>query len=70
MHYLTLKEQLMQAIEEASDPVLMEVLDFLQFLQAKQAEDAADIQSAREALATVATEGTVSWEALKADVGL
>jgi hypothetical protein len=67
---MTLKEQLMQAIEEASDPVLVEVLDFLQFLQAKQAEDAADIQAARESLATVSTEGTVSWETLRADVGL
>lgn len=67
---MTLKEQLILAIEEASEPVLVEVLDFLQFLQSRQGEDAADIQAARESLATVAKEGTVTWDAIKADVGL
>jgi hypothetical protein len=67
---MTLKELLIQEIDDASDPLLVEVLDFLQFLKAKQAENKADILEAREALASVAAEGTIAWEALKAEVGL
>ncbi|MGF1516218.1 MAG: DUF2281 domain-containing protein [Nodosilinea sp.] len=67
---MTLKELLIQEIDDASDPLLVEVLDFLQFLKAKQAENKADILEAREALASVAAEGTIAWEALKAEAGL
>ncbi|PSR17382.1 DUF2281 domain-containing protein [filamentous cyanobacterium CCP3] len=67
---MTIKELLIQEIDDASDPLLVEVLDFLQFLKTKQAEDKTDILEAREALASVAAEGTVPWEALKAEVGL
>lgn len=67
---MTLKELLIQELDNASEPVLVELLDFLQFLKAKQAEDTADILEARQALASVAIEGTFAWEDLKADVGL
>ncbi|PZO42028.1 MAG: DUF2281 domain-containing protein [Shackletoniella antarctica] len=67
---MTIKELLIQELDDASDPLLIELLDFLQFLKAKQAEDTADVLAARQALASVAVEGTVAWENLKADVGL
>ncbi|MBD1915021.1 MULTISPECIES: DUF2281 domain-containing protein [Cyanophyceae] len=67
---MTLKELLIQELDNASESVLVELLDFLQFLKAKQAEDTADILEARQALASVATEGALAWEDLKADVGL
>ncbi|HZG40988.1 MAG TPA: hypothetical protein VEZ50_20115 [Nodosilinea sp.] len=67
---MTLKELLIQELDDTSELLLVEVLDFLQFLKSKQAEDAADVVDARQALATVAAEGTVAWESLKADVGL
>ncbi len=67
---MTLKELLIQEIDDASDPLLVELLDFLQFLKAKETEDKVDILEAREALASVAAEGTIPWEALKAEAGL
>ena len=66
---MTPKEKLIQELENVSEPLIVEVLDFLQFLQLKE-QDAADIDDARAALATVATEGTVSWDELKAETGL
>ena len=33
------KEQLIQELDNVSEPVLMEVLDFLQFLKAKAEQD-------------------------------
>ncbi|HSM81929.1 MAG TPA: hypothetical protein VLS96_09590 [Nodosilinea sp.] len=67
---MTLKEMLMQELSDASDPLIVEVLDFLRFLKSKQIEDNADLIEAREALATVAAEGTVDWHDLKAEAGL
>jgi Protein of unknown function (DUF2281) len=66
---MTPKELLIQQLENTSEPLIVEVLDFLQFLQTKQAQDNEDLQDARAALATVQTEGTVSWEVLKAEIG-
>ena len=63
------KEQLIQELDNVSDPLIVEVLDFLHFLQAKQ-EQESDIQDARAALSTVNTEGTITWDELKAEVGL
>lgn len=63
------KEQLIQELDNLSDPLIVEVLDFLHFLQAKQ-EQESDIQDARAALSTVNTEGTITWDELKAEVGL
>lgn len=67
---MTLKDLLIQELNDESEPLLVEVLDFLRFLKAKQVEDAADLTEARDALASVASEGTVSWEELKAETGL
>ena len=67
---MTLKELLLQELDDASEPVMVEVLDFLRFLKTKQTEDTTDLIEARAALATVANEGTISWEELKAEAGL
>jgi hypothetical protein len=66
---MTPKELLIQQLDDVSDPLLVEVLDFLQFLKAKQEQDDEDLKDARAALATVNTEGTVAWDALKAEIG-
>ena len=61
---MTLKDLLIQGLDDASEPLIVDVLDFLRFLKAKQIEDTADLLDARAALATVTSEGTVSWEKL------
>jgi hypothetical protein len=64
------KQQLILELDDVDDALVTEVLDFLQFLKTKQIEDREDIADSRRALATVSIDGTVSWEALKAEVGL
>lgn len=64
---MTIKELLIQELDNVSEPTLAEVLDFLQFLKAKQ-EEREDLQDARAALASVSTEGTVNWHDLKAEI--
>jgi hypothetical protein len=66
---MTLKELLIQQLDNVSDPLIVEVLDFLQFLKAKQEQDNEDLEDARAALATVSAEGTLAWDALKEEVG-
>lgn len=65
------KEQLIQELDNVSEPVLMEVLDFLQFLKAKaeqeRLEDEEDLADARVALAETQVEGTISWDEVKAE---
>ncbi|MGB3496458.1 MAG: hypothetical protein WBA57_27270 [Elainellaceae cyanobacterium] len=67
---MTPKDMLIRELDDVSDPLVVEVLDFLRFLKSKHAEDTADLLDARNALASVATEGTISWEDLKAETGL
>jgi hypothetical protein len=67
---MTLKERLIQELDNVPDPLIVEVLDFLHFLQAKQEQDSEDLQDARAALGSIETEGTVTWADLKAEVGL
>jgi Protein of unknown function (DUF2281) len=67
---MTIKELLIQELDNVSDPLIEEVLDFLHFLKAKQEQDKEDLQDARTALATVATEKTIAWEDLQAEIGL
>ncbi len=67
---MTLREQLIQELDDVSDPLLVEVLDYLKFLKAKHEQDDEDLRDAREALASAEEEGTVTWEDLKAEVGL
>ena len=65
---MTPKELLIQELDDTPEPVIVEVLDFLHFLKAKQEQDNEDLRDARAALASVSTEGTVAWDALKAEV--
>ncbi len=81
-----IRRVLIQEIEQTSDHVLSEVLDFLLFVRAKHSqdilninvnagsyeadEDYEDIAEAKAALASVGSEGTISWETLKAEIGL
>ena len=75
------RRSLIQEIEQTSDYVLSEVLDFLLFVRAKHSqddlninadsyEDDEDIADAKAALANIDYEGTISWESLKAEIGL
>ncbi|MEA5476467.1 hypothetical protein VB774_02440 [Pseudanabaena galeata UHCC 0370] len=75
-----IRRSLIQEIEQTSDQVLSEVLDFLLFVRAKHSqdnlnidavsyetdEDYEDIADAKAALASIDSEGTISWESLKA----
>ncbi|MFM7602762.1 MAG: hypothetical protein ACKO7R_16455 [Pseudanabaena sp.] len=78
------RQLLIQEIEQTSDYLLSEVLDFLLFVRAKHSqdglninagsyeadEDYEDIEDAKPALASIESEGTISWESLKAEIGL
>ncbi len=81
------RRSLIQEIEQTSDYVLSEVLDFLLFVRAKRSqdglnisasnyetdedyEDYEDIADAKAALVSIDSEGTISWESLKAEIGL
>jgi Protein of unknown function (DUF2281) len=67
---MTIKELLIQELDNVSEPLIAEVLDFLHFLKAKQEQDSTDLQDARAALSTIATEETIAWEDLQAEIGL
>ena len=67
---MTPKEKLIQQLDNVSETLIVEVLDFLHFLQAKQEQDAEDVRDALAALATIDTEGTVTWDELKTEIGL
>lgn len=68
---MTTKEQIIQELEQVPEPLLTEVLDFLKVLKEKRLqEDLEDLEDARAALREIETEGTVSWKALKAELGL
>jgi hypothetical protein len=74
------RQSLIQEIEQTSDhSILSEVLDFLLFVRAKHSqqhlninsdEDYEDIADAKAALASIDTDGTISWQSLKAEIGL
>ncbi len=79
-----IKRSLIQEIEQTSDYVLSEVLDFLLFVRSKHSqdglninassyeadEDYEDIADAKAALASIDSEGTISWDTLKDEIGL
>ena len=78
------RRSLIQEIEQTSDHVLNEVLDFLLFVRAKHSqdglninagsyetdEDYEDIEDAKAALVSIDSEGTISWDTLKAEIEL
>ncbi|MBI4781844.1 MAG: hypothetical protein HY785_11055 [Oscillatoriophycideae cyanobacterium NC_groundwater_1537_Pr4_S-0.65um_50_18] len=49
---MTLKDLLIQELDNVSDPLIVEVLDFLRFLKAKQAQDSAVLQVDRASLSS------------------
>jgi len=65
---MTIKEQILQELENAPEPLLSEVLRYLQYLKDKHfeemetAEDLADLQAIRT---EIAREGTLPWETVK-----
>ena len=67
---MTVKELLVQEIEDSAESLLVEVLDYLQYLKFKQEKDADDVRAARAALVEADEEETVSWEDVKAQSGL
>ncbi|MEM9091246.1 MAG: hypothetical protein AAGC93_21210 [Cyanobacteria bacterium P01_F01_bin.53] len=67
---MTVKELLLKELEDITDPLLVEVLDYLRYLKFRQAEDTDDLREARAALAEAKQEGTISWEDVKAQAGL
>lgn len=68
------KALLLQEIEQTSEVILNEILDFLRFLKAKQEQDEleiqADIADARAALAEAKQHGTASLADLKQELSL
>jgi hypothetical protein len=74
------RQSLIQEIEQTSEySILSEVLDFLLFIRAKHSqdhlninsdEDYEDIADAKAALASIDSDGTISWQSLKAEIGL
>ncbi|HIK16115.1 MAG TPA: hypothetical protein IGS53_12635 [Leptolyngbyaceae cyanobacterium M33_DOE_097] len=67
------KEQILQELENAPEPLLGEFLRYLQRLKDKHreemetAEDLADLQAIRT---EIAHEGTLSWKTVKHGLGL
>ena len=49
---MTLKDSLIEELDNVSDPLIVEVLDFLRFLKAKQTQDSPAITEARAKLVT------------------
>jgi hypothetical protein len=64
---MTLKDLLIQELENVSDPSIGEVPDFVRFLKAKKTEDEVDLAETRLALAEIKQEGTVAWADLKVE---
>lgn len=68
------KDLLLQEIEQTSEPILDEVLDFLRFLKAKHEQEKlelqADLEDARAALKEAQEQGTTSLADLKLELGL
>ncbi len=74
------RQSLIQEIGQTSDyTILSEVLDFLLFVREKHSqqhlninsdEDYEDIADAKAALASIDSDGTISWQSLKAEIGL
>ncbi len=70
---MTIKEQLLQTIEQAPEPLLKEALNYLRYLiekhleELEEQEDLEDLKLAREDLQN---NRTISLEQLKQELGL
>lgn len=49
---MTLKDLLIQELDNVSEPLIVEVLDFLRFLKTKQTQDSPALTAARASLVT------------------
>lgn len=68
MQIMNTKQRIVEEIENISEEVLSEVLNFLLFLKAK--EDKEDLEDAKAALEEAAVIGTISLNQLKRELGL
>jgi hypothetical protein len=68
------KDLILQELEETSEVLLNEILDFVRFLKIKQIQEATenlrDIDDSRQALIEAQEKGTISLEAFKTELGL
>lgn len=68
------KEIIIQEIEEITEPLLTQILDFVRFLKVKQLlevqENQQDLEDAHAALLEAKEKGTISLEAFKQELGL
>ena len=68
------KETIIQEIEEITEPLLTEILDFVRFLKVKQLqeerENQQDLEDARVSLGEAKEIGTISLKDFKQELGL
>lgn len=67
------KDLILQELEETSEPLLNEILDFVRFLKIKQIQEATenqqDLDDSHQALIEAKQKGTISLEAFKTELG-
>ncbi|MGL6339466.1 MAG: DUF2281 domain-containing protein [Waterburya sp.] len=68
------KDLILQELEETSEPLLNEILDFVRFLKIKQTQETTenqqDLEDSHQALIEAKEKGTISLEAFKTELGL
>jgi hypothetical protein len=68
------KDLILQELEETSEPLLNEILDFVRFLKIKQTQEATenqqDLDDSYQALIEAKEKGTISLEVFKTELGL
>ncbi|MEY2857257.1 MAG: hypothetical protein RLZZ74_1569 [Cyanobacteriota bacterium] len=68
------KDLILQELEETSEPLLNEILDFVRFLKIKQTQETTenqqDLEDSHQALIEAKENGTISLEAFKTELGL
>jgi hypothetical protein len=68
------KDLILQELEETSEPLLNEILDFVRFLKIKQTQETTenqqDLEDSHQALIEAKENGTISLEAFKIELGL
>jgi Protein of unknown function (DUF2281) len=68
------KDLILQELEETSEPLINEILDFVRFLKIKQTQETTenqqDLEDSHQALIEAKEKGTISLEAFKTELGL
>lgn len=64
------REAIIQELEQTSEDVLAEVLNYLLYLKAMREEEIEDLKDIRAAREEIRREGTLPWEEVKKDLGL